>query len=115
MSQIDYIKDLTIIAIVGESGFRRVIAIGEYLLDEAKNVAEIAFSVNRKYQAKGIGRILMLKLSEAARENGIAGFIAYTSPQNQAMIRLFKNLPYKTTTIFDGDVLSLSCRFDELK
>ncbi|MEA3415815.1 MAG: GNAT family N-acetyltransferase [Thermodesulfobacteriota bacterium] len=115
MSQIDYIKDLTIIAVVGEPGFRRVIAIGEYLLDEARNVAEIAFSVNRNYQGKKIGRILMRKLSEAARENGIAGFIAYTSPQNQAMIRLFKNLPYKTTTIFDGDVLSLTCRFDELK
>ena len=115
MSQIDYIKDLTIVAIIGESGFRRVIAIGEYLLDEAKNVAEVAFSVNRNYQGKGIGRILMRKLSEAARENGIAGFIAYTSPQNQAMIRLFKSLSYKTKTFFDGDVLSLSCRFDELK
>jgi len=115
MSQIDYIKDLTIVAIIGESGFRRVIAIGEYLLDETKNVAEVAFSVNREYQGKGIGRILMRKLSEAARENGISGLTAYTSPQNQVMIRLFKSLPYKTATIFDGDVLSLSCRFDELK
>ena len=115
MSQIDYIKDLTIVAIIGESGFRRVVAVGEYLLDEAKNAAEVAFSVNRNYQEKGIGRILMRKLSEAARENGIAGLIAYTSPQNQAMIRLFKSLPYKTKTFFDGDVLSLSCRFDELK
>ncbi|MEA3429624.1 MAG: GNAT family N-acetyltransferase [Thermodesulfobacteriota bacterium] len=115
MSQIDYIKNLTIIAVVGEFGFGNVIGIGEYLLDESKNIAEIAFSVNRRYQEKGMGRILIRKLSEAARENGIAGFIAYTSPQNQAMIKLFKSLPYKTTTIFDGDVLSLNCRFDELK
>lgn len=115
MSQIDYIKNLTIVAIIGESGFRMVIAVGEYLLDESKNVAEIAFSVNRKYQEKGLGRILMRKLSEAARENGIAGLIAYTLPQNQAMIRMFKSLPYKTTTFFDGDTLSLTCRFDELK
>ncbi|HUV50703.1 MAG TPA: GNAT family N-acetyltransferase [Anaerolineae bacterium] len=115
MSQIDYIKNLTIVAIIGESGFRNVVGVGEYLLDEVKNVAEVAFSVNRSYQGKGIGRILMRKLSEAARENGIAGFTAYTSPQNQAMIRLFKSVPYKTTTIFDGDVLSLNCRFDELK
>ncbi|MFV9644506.1 MAG: GNAT family N-acetyltransferase [Desulfobacterales bacterium] len=115
MSQIDYINNLTIVAIIGESGFRRVIAIGECLLDEVKNVAEVAFSVSRKYQEKGMGKILMRKLSEAARENGIAGLIAYTSPQNQAMIRLFNGLPYKTTTVFDGDVLTLSCRFDELK
>ena len=115
MSQIDYIKDLTIVAIIGESGFRKVVAVGEYLLDESKIVAEIAFSVNRNYQGKGLGRILMRKLSEAARENGIAGLTAYTLPQNQAMIRLFKSLPYKTTTFFDGDTLSLTCRFDELK
>ena len=106
---------ILIVAIIGESGFRRVIAIGECLLDEVKNVAEVAFSVSRKYQEKGMGKILMRKLSEAARENGIAGLIAYTSPQNQAMIRLFNGLPYKTTTVFDGDVLTLSCRFDELK
>jgi len=115
MSQIDYIKNLTIVAIIGESGFRKVVAVGEYLLDESKNIAEIAFSVNRNYQGKGLGRILMRKLSEAARENGIADLIAYTLPQNQAMIRLFKSLPYKTTTFFDGDTLSLTCRFDELK
>jgi GNAT superfamily N-acetyltransferase len=115
MSQIDYIKDLTLVAVIGEMGFGSVIAMGEYLLDEAKNIAEVAFSVNREYQNKGIGRRLMRKLAEAARENGISGFMAYTSPQNQAMIRLFKSLPYKTTTVFDGDVLSLTCRFDELE
>ena len=115
MSQIDYIKNLTIVAIIGESGFRRVIAIGECLLDEAKNVAEVAFSVSRKYQEKGMGKILMRKLSEAARENGIAGLIAYTSPENQAMIRLFNGLSYQIKTFFDGDVLTLSCKFDELK
>jgi len=41
VSQIDYIKDLTIVALVGEFGFGRVIGIGEYLLDPAKNIAEV--------------------------------------------------------------------------
>ena len=30
------------------------------------------------------------------------------------MIRLFKTLPYKIKTAFDGDVIALSCRFDTL-
>jgi hypothetical protein len=38
--------------------------------------------------------------------------VAYTSPQNQGMIRLFNYLPYKVKTVFDGDMLVLSCRFD---
>jgi acyl-CoA hydrolase/GNAT superfamily N-acetyltransferase len=112
MSQIDYIRNLTIIAVVGEFGFGRVVGVGEYYLEEANNTAEIAFSVSKDYQGKGLGRILIRKLAEAARENGIAGVFAYTSPRNQAMIKLFKTLPYKVKSVL-GEDIHLSCRFDE--
>ncbi len=115
MYQIDYIKDLTLLAVVGEFGFGKVVAVGEYLLDQANNIAEVAFSVSKAWQGKRLGKILMQKLSEAARENGIAGLMAYTLPRNQGMVRLFKTLPYKVSTVHDGDVIELSCRFDELE
>jgi len=115
MFQIDYVKNLTILAVVGEFGFGKVVAVGEYLLDPAKNIAEIAFSVSKEWQGKGLGKILMKKLSEAARENGISGLMAYTLPRNQGMIKLFKTLPYKIKTLYDGEVVELTCMFDELK
>lgn len=114
ISQIDYVQNLTLVAVVGEIGFEQVAAIGEYLLEPAKNMAEIAFSVTREFQGKGLGRVLIKKLSEAARENGIAGLFAYTFPQNRPMIELFKTLPYSVKTVFEGDTLALSCRFEEL-
>ena len=114
-SQIDYIKDLTLIGVVGESGFDRVVAVAEYLLLMDSNMAEVAFTVAKDFQGKGLGKIFLRKLASAAREHGIAGLVAYTAPHNQAMIRLFKNLPYKIKTAFDGEALSLSCRFDELR
>jgi acyl-CoA hydrolase/GNAT superfamily N-acetyltransferase len=113
VSQIDYIKDLTLLAIVGEFGFGQAVGIGEYLLDPATNYAEIAFSISKPYQKMGLGKVLLRKLESAAREHGIAGFFAYTSAQNQGMIRLFKRLPYKVTTIFDGDMVTLRCSFSE--
>ncbi len=113
LSQIDYIKNLTLVAVVGEFGFGRVVAVGEYLLDAEENNAEIAFSVNRDFQGKGIGKILIKKLAEAARENGISGMHAYTSSRNKPMVKLFKMLPYKTQTSIDGGILRLSCKFDE--
>jgi GNAT superfamily N-acetyltransferase len=113
--QLDYVNELTIVALVGEFGFGRVIAVGEYLLDPAKNMAEVAFSVSKEYQGKGFGRILIKKLAEAARENGISGLIAYTTPENQGMINLFKTLPYKVKTVFESDMLTLSCKFEEPK
>ena len=113
VSQIDYVKDLTLLAIVGEFGFGQVVGIGEYLLDPATNYAEIAFSISKAYQKMGLGKVLIHKLESAARQHGIAGFFAYTSAQNQGMIRLFKRLRYNVTTAFDGDMVTLRCSFSE--
>ncbi|SHO52718.1 bifunctional acetyl-CoA hydrolase/transferase family protein/GNAT family N-acetyltransferase [Desulfopila aestuarii] len=114
-SQIDYIRELTLIALVGETGFEKVIAIGEYLLEADTNLAEVAFSVATDYQGMGLGKALLKKLAQAARDNGVAGLLAYTVPTNKAMINLFKSLPYKARTHVEDDGLKLSCRFDELK
>jgi len=113
-SLVDYVRDLTLVAVVGEFGFGQVVALGECMLIEKINMAEVAFSVNKKYQNKGIGRRILRKLSDSAREKGLFGLMAYTSPSNQGMIRMFKSLPYKVKSTFDGEGVTLSCRFDEL-
>jgi acyl-CoA hydrolase/GNAT superfamily N-acetyltransferase len=115
VSLIDYTNDLTILAVIGEFGFGRVVGIGECLLDPATNMAEVAFSISKEFQNKGLGKILMQKLASAARDNGITGLLAYTSTQNRGMIKLFNTLPYKTKSFFDGDMLNLSAKFDEPK
>ena len=111
--QIDYVNDMTMLAVVGEVGFGKVIGLGEYLLVPSTNMAEVAFSVSREYQGKKIGKILLLKLAQAALENGISGLFAITSPSNQGMIRLFKTLPYKIKSVFEDNMVVVSCRFDE--
>ena len=112
LSQTDYIRNMAILAVVGEVGFEKIIGVGEYYLQPAQNMAEVAFSVSRDYQEKGIGRLLIRKLAEAAQENGIAGLFAVTSSSNKRMIRLFKSLPYKVKSTLEEDVV-LSCRFDD--
>lgn len=114
-SQIDYIKDLTLIAVVGEPGFGRIVGVAEYLLLMDSNMAEVAFTINKEFQGKGLGKLFLKKMADAAREHGISGLVAYTAAHNQGMIRLFKSLPYKVKTTFDGEALTLSCKFDELK
>ena len=115
VSQVDYIKDLTIVAVIGEFGFGQVVGIGEYLLDPSSNMAEVAFSVSERFKRKGLGRILMRKLFQAARENNISGLFAYTSPDNRGMLKLFNTLPFKTTKTFEDDMVLLKCRFNEPK
>ena len=111
--EVDYIHDLTMVAIVGEFGFGRVVAVGEYLIESSDNIAEVAFSVNRDWQGKKLGKILMKKLSEAARENGLSGFTAYTAPTNKGMISLFNTLPYEVKNSFEDDMVKLTCKFNK--
>ncbi len=112
MSRIDYKRNLTIIALVGESGFDSVVGIGSYYLEPSSNMAEVAFSVSKSYQSKGFGRILIRKLAQAARDNGINGLFAVTSSGNKKMINLFKTLSYKIKSELNEDMV-LSCRFAE--
>jgi len=111
--QVDYIHDMTIVAVIGEPGFERIIALGVYLLDPASNMAEVAYSVDKGWQGKGLSTLIHEKLAQTAREHGISGLVAYTEPSNRRMIRLFEKLPYKTRSLFHNGVVTLSARFDE--
>lgn len=115
MYQIDYVKEMTMVAVIGEFGFGKIIAVGGYILEGRANVAEVAFSVAKEWQKKGVSKVIMRKLAEVAQENGISGLVAYTALSNKAMISLFKTLPYKVKTRAEDDLLRLSCLFDEPK
>jgi RimJ/RimL family protein N-acetyltransferase len=110
--QVDYMHDMAIVAVIGDPGFERIIAVGGYFLEPASNTAEVAFSVDREWQGKGISAVILRKLLEAAREHGISGFRAYTDPANRAMMGLFKKLPFRVSTSYEGDMVVLEARFD---
>lgn len=111
--EIDYINDLTIVATIGELGFEKIVAVGEYFKNSIINMAEIAFSVSREYQGMGIAQILQNKLLRAALDNNIKGLVAYTSPENKGMKKLFQKLPYEIKIEKDEDMIILSCLFSD--
>jgi acyl-CoA hydrolase/GNAT superfamily N-acetyltransferase len=113
MFQIDYTKEMTIVAMTGELGFGKIIAVGGYVLDERRNLAEVAFSVTREWKRKGLSRLILRKLAEVAKDNGIDGLVAYTSLHNKPMIGLFKTLPYQVNLAAEDGMVDLVCRFDD--
>ncbi len=113
MAQVDYINNLSVVAVTGEVGFERVIGLGMYVRVQG-TVAEVAFSVLKEWQARGIARVLLEKITEAARENGFTELMAYTKSSNIGMIKLFKTLPYRTNTTIESDTVVLKCRFETI-
>ena len=113
MFQVDYVNNLSIVAIVEEGGFEKIIGLGTYMLEKPGHGAEVAFSVSKEWQGIGIAGILQFKLADAARENGIPSLVALVVPSNKGTIGLFKKLPYKITSSYEDDVLVLTCHFHE--
>jgi len=113
--QIDYIKEMTFVAVVGEFGFGKIVAVGGYILDQRENMAEVAFSVAKGWQGKGLSKAILKKLTTAAKDNGISGLLAFTSLSNRAMISVFNGLPYKVQMSYEDDLIYMKCRFDTPK
>ena len=80
---IDYSRDLTIVAVEGEQGFERYWPLENTISNPETNLAEIAFSVEKSWQGRGLSSIVIKKLDEAAKGNNIIGFTAYTSKGNK--------------------------------
>lgn len=110
---IDYHKDMTIVAVEGQSGYERILAVGEYYLNPETNMAEIAFSVEKDWQGKGLSSIVIQKLAEAAKRYGFKGLTAYTSKENKRMVKLFHSLDYEVKAVSEGTMIYLEAKFDE--
>ncbi len=114
MCHVDYVKNIAVVAVVGEIGFEKIIGVGASFFQPAGNTVEVAFSVLKDHgREREIASILMKLVDRAAKKGGIKGMVAYTLPENQRMIRLFHSLPYKVTTSFTEGMVCLRCRFDE--
>ena len=73
---IDYREQLALVAVAHEGEREVVVAVGRYYLDPATGTAECAFMVRDDWQNKGIGRQLVSRLVEIARDAGIRAFSA---------------------------------------
>jgi GNAT superfamily N-acetyltransferase len=69
-------------------------------------IAEVAVTVLDEYHGRGLGTLLLERLSEWAFARGVRTFRAYTLESNDAMLRIFQDIGARVTRR-DGGVLQL--------
>lgn len=108
---IDYTKEMVILATMEEDSREIVAGMGQYLIDEATNTAEVAFVVRDDYQNMGIGKELLSYLTYLAKKNGLHGFSAEVLMDNKQMLHLFEKMGFVVEKRLDAGVYELTMSF----
>lgn len=91
LSEVDGANRFALVAVTPEQP-DEVIAVARYVRVEESSRAEFAIAVEDAWQGRGLGRVLMLALADAARARGITHLEGLVLPENTRMIRFLRSL-----------------------
>jgi acetyltransferase len=89
-TQLDYDRELALVALDGGE----FIAVGRYAPNPDGRTAEFALAVADAWQGKGLGRGLLERLCEAAREAGYTALYGHILDANREMLDLAARLGF---------------------
>jgi len=88
-ANLDYKTHMALVALIREGDEEQIIGVARYaLIQDRSESAEAAIVVRDDYQSKGLGSLLMGRLVQYARDQGVKSFIATVHTSN-ARIRYF--------------------------
>jgi acyl-CoA hydrolase/GNAT superfamily N-acetyltransferase len=90
----------------------RILALCRHDVDPATNLADIAFVVVDDWQGKGLGTVLMRRMTDVARERGLAGFSADVLTTNHGMLGIFHKSGLFVHAEREGSAYHLTATFD---
>jgi GNAT superfamily N-acetyltransferase len=108
---IDYDRDMTLVATISPQRVEVIVAMALYALEPDTGFAEAAFVVADEHQGRGIGSILMRRLTEIARSRGLRGFTACVLANNARMLRVFEKTGHRVQSRTVGDTVMLRIPF----
>jgi acyl-CoA synthetase (NDP forming)/GNAT superfamily N-acetyltransferase len=111
-TNVDYDDRVALIATIGDA----MVAVVRYdrlhpagAEENARSeTAEVAFLVEDAHQGRGLASVLLEHIAAAARERGIARFVADVLPENRRMSKVFREAGYKAEQRFEDGVLMLT-------
>jgi acetyltransferase len=98
-TQIDYDRELALIAVVMQDGKEVEIAVARYGVNPDGDSCEFAIVVDDEWQTKGVGARLLTLLMEAAKAKGFKMMEGEVLAENGAMLSLVKRLGFSVGTL----------------
>jgi acetyltransferase len=100
---IDYDRDIAMVAEIGKNGTRKIIGIARVMMEHDLKTGEIAILVQDTFQGKGLGYKLMEVLIRIAKEKGLEELRAIALTENTRILRMLREFDFTREYLPDGE------------
>jgi acetyltransferase len=97
-TQIDYAREMALVALVPEGAGERQVGVARYGLEPDGRTVEFAVVVADALRGHGLGTRLMTELMDAARDHGATRIVGDVLAENRDMLRLMDDLGFAART-----------------
>ncbi|MCE0489093.1 bifunctional acetate--CoA ligase family protein/GNAT family N-acetyltransferase [Pantoea sp. Mb-10] len=107
MTQIDYDREMAIVAVRQQQGHEEIIGVTRAISDADNTDAEFSVLVRSDLKGLGMGRRLLEKMIRYTRDHGLQQLNGITMPHNTGMITLARKLHFHVDVQLDDGIVSL--------
>ncbi|WP_058968148.1 bifunctional acetate--CoA ligase family protein/GNAT family N-acetyltransferase [Type-D symbiont of Plautia stali] len=113
MTQIDYDREMAIVAVRQHNGSEEIIGVTRAISDADNIDAEFSVLVRSDLKGLGMGRRLLEKMIRYTRDHGLQQLNGITMPHNTGMITLARKLNFRVNIQLDDGIVSLNLPLGE--
>jgi acetyl coenzyme A synthetase (ADP forming)-like protein len=105
LCHLDYDREMALAAVLHENGEPYLLGVSRYYLNPETGEAEFALVVSDAYQRQGLGRHLMQRLIDIARERGVERLVGQVLAENTPMLHLMQSLGFSAPALVENNVV----------
>jgi GNAT superfamily N-acetyltransferase len=91
----DHPREFALAGVADEEGRDVIVAVGRYSFGTQGALADLALAVRDDWQHLGLGRALLERTVNVAREHGVTRFESMMDPRNKFMEKILEDLGYE--------------------
>ncbi len=95
LCHLDYDREMALAAVQRVDGRPQIRGVSRYFLDPETGAAEFAVVVSDAWQGRGLGRHLMERLIDVARQRGVKRLVGVVLAENTPMLQLTRELGFR--------------------
>jgi acetyltransferase len=107
LCHLDYDREMALVAVLREGSAAQVLGVSRYYLDPETGAAEFALVVGDAHQRQGLGRHLLQRLIEIAKERGVKRLVGQVLRENGPMLALTASLGFSPPQTVSDDVVKV--------